>query len=58
MLDLTKWLRENGASALCAIRLATRSAGECGCAKRTESGVRATCDELARAAWAAKKGGA
>jgi hypothetical protein len=51
MLDLTKWLRENGASPLCALRLATRSAGECRCAKRTESGVRVTCDEMALSAW-------
>ena len=54
MLDLTKWLRENGASPLCAIRLATRSAGECRCAKRKDNGVRATCDEMARSAWKEK----
>jgi len=57
MLDLTKWLRENGASPLCAIRLATKSKGQCACSRRTPSGVRATCDEMARSAWV-KKGAA
>ena len=51
MLELVKWLREHGASPLCALRLATRNAGKCACSRRTPEGVRATCDELARIAW-------
>lgn len=54
MLELVKWLRENGASPLCAIRLATKSEGKCACSRRTTFGVRTTCDEMARTAW--KKG--
>jgi len=55
MLELVKWLRECGASPLCAIRLATRSEGKCGCSRRTTDGVRTTCDELARKAWPSKR---
>jgi len=51
MLELVKWLRENGASPLCALRLATRNKGECLCSRGIPDGVRATCDELARIAW-------
>jgi len=51
-LDLVKWLRVSaGASPLCALRLATKSDGQCTCARRTVDGVRSTCDELARRAW-------
>ena len=54
MLELVKWLKEHGASPLCALRLATKAEGACVCAVRDFTGVRTTCDELARKAW--KKG--
>ena len=57
MLELVKWLLENGASPLCAIRLATKSEGKCACSRWMPDGVRTTCDELARKAWPSTRKG-
>ena len=49
MLELTKKFREEGASGLCALRMALQSMegkvdGECRCRRRDGHGVLRTCD--------------